>query len=274
MSGYSHHTISAYKKDIEIFLDFLKESSIEKLELIGEKTIRRFLLHLGTYNYSRTTISRKLSSLRSFFDFLLQNDLIAINPVSNISNPKFSRKLPKFIEQKELVNVLNYLKKDKENLPAWAIIELLYGCGLRVSEICSLKVEDIDLENSTIKIFGKGKKHRIIPVGTYAKEAINLMVEKNKSNSKFLFHTEKGEPLYPKLIYRIVKNFLSDITEDGKIYPHALRHSFATHMLNRGADLKSIKELLGHENLSTTQIYTHVSVEHLKQTYKKSHPKS
>ncbi len=274
MSGYSSHTISAYKKDIEVFVDFLKESSIEKLELIGEKNIRRFLLHLGKYNFSRTSISRKLSSLRNFFDFLLQNDWIAINPVSNISNPKLTRKLPKFIEQKDLVNVLNYLKKDKENLLVWAIIELLYGCGLRVSEICSIRVEDIDLDNSTIKIFGKGKKHRIIPVGTHAKEAINLMIENNQFNSKFLFHTEKGEPLYPKLIYRLVKNFLSDITEDGKIYPHALRHSFATHMLNRGADLKSIKELLGHENLSTTQIYTHVSVEHLKQTYKKSHPKS
>lgn len=274
MRGYSDNTINAYKKDIETFLNYLEESSIEKVDLIGEKTIRRFLLHLGKFNYSRTSVSRKLSSLRGFFEYLLQNDLITSNPISNISNPKTSRKLPKYIEQKELIGVLDRLKKDKENLLAWAIIELLYGCGLRVSELCSLKEEDVDLPQSTIKVLGKGQKHRIVPIGNHAKEAISELLKSKSTKSKFLFQTEKGAKLYPKLVYRIVKNFLADITEDGKIYPHALRHSFATHMLNRGADLKSIKELLGHENLSTTQIYTHVSVEHLKQTYKKSHPKS
>jgi tyrosine recombinase XerC len=274
ISGYSKHTLTAYKKDIESFLKFLEEVSIEKVDLIGEKTIRRFLIHLGNKDYSRNSISRKLSSLRGFFDFLLQNNLIRLNPISNISNPKKSRKLPKYLEQKDLIGVLDYLKKDKENLLAWAILELLYGCGLRVSELCSLSYEDVDLANSTIKILGKGQKHRIVPIGDPAKEAIREIFKNKPTNSKFLFQTEKGGKIYPKLVYRIVKNFLSDITEDGKIYPHVLRHSFATHMLKRGADLKSIKELLGHENLSTTQIYTHVSVEHLKQVYKKSHPKS
>lgn len=274
MRGYSDNTINAYKKDIETFLNYLEESSIQKVDLIGEKTIRRFLLHLGKFNYSRTSVSRKLSSLRGFFEYLHQNDFITSNPISNISNPKTSRKLPKYIEQKELIGVLERLKKDKENLFGWSIIELLYGCGLRVSELCSLKEEDVDLTQSTIKVLGKGQKHRIVPIGNHAKDAISELLKSKSTRSKYLFLTEKGAKLYPKLVYRLVKNFLADITEDGKIYPHALRHSFATHMLNRGADLKSIKELLGHENLSTTQIYTHVSVEHLKQTYKKSHPKS
>lgn len=274
MRGYSNNTINAYKKDIETFLNYLEESSIQKVDLIGEKTIRRFLLHLGKFNYSRTSVSRKLSSLRGFFEYLHQNDFITSNPISNISNPKTSRKLPKYIEQKELIGVLERLKKDKENLFGWSIIELLYGCGLRVSELCSLKEDDVDLPQSTIKVLGKGQKHRIVPIGTHAKNAISELLKSKSTRSKYLFQTEKGAKLYPKLVYRLVKKFLVDITEDGKIYPHALRHSFATHMLNRGADLKSIKELLGHENLSTTQVYTHVSVEHLKQTYKKSHPKS
>ncbi len=276
-SGYSKNTVEAYRNDLNYFINFISENSfppLADLNQLTEKILRKYLIYLGQFNFSKTTLSRRLSSLRAFFDYLIQNDFIESNPVINLSNPKLPKKLPRYIEEDDLVGLLNQLTNDPENLTAWAVIELLYDTGLRVSELCDLKTEDIDLNRKVLKIIGKGSKERIVPLGNYAIEVIRRISEQRVNNSKYFFTTVKGGRLYPKFIYRIVKRFLSEVSEDGKISPHVLRHSFATHMLNKGADLKAIKELLGHENLSTTQIYTHVSVEHLKETYKKAHPKS
>ncbi|MCX8010568.1 MAG: tyrosine-type recombinase/integrase, partial [Ignavibacteria bacterium] len=254
----SKNTEISYRKDLQLFEDFLLKNSISDFNQISEKIIKKYILFLVQFNFSKTTISRKLSSLRSFFDYLMMNDIIKVNPLVNVSNPKTIRKIPKFLPQEELNLILDDLQNDPENLSDWAILELLYGEGLRVSELCNLKISNINLAQSLIEVTGKGNKTRIIPLGKSASLAISKYLSSRNIKSNYLFTNKKGDKLYPRKIYRIVQKYLKEISEDGKVYPHALRHSFATHMLQKGADLRSIKEMLGHENLSTTQIYTHV----------------
>jgi integrase/recombinase XerC len=271
---YSENTLHSYQKDLKKFLRFLELNGINELNRISKKTIQRYMIYLSELNLNPRSISRNLSALRSFYDFLLFNDLTESNPVKDIKNPKLPKKIVKYLDEEELNSILSLMEKDPEVLQEFAMIEFLYSTGVRVSEFCNLKISNIDFEKKIVKVKGKGNKIRFIPLTERLINLLkNLNVEK-KSPEEFLFITKNGGKLYPKYVERIVKRFLSEISDDGNVYPHLIRHTFATHLLRRGADLRSIKELLGHASLDTTTIYAHVSIDHLKNIYKKTHPKS
>lgn len=271
---YSENTLHSYQKDLKKFLSFLELNGINELNRISKKTIQRYMIYLSELKLNPRSISRNLSALRSFYDFLLFNDLTESNPVKDIKNPKLPRKIVKYLDEEELNSILSLMEKDPEVFQEFAMIEFLYSTGLRVSEFCNLKISNIDFEKKIVKVKGKGNKIRFIPLTERLIHLLkNLNVEK-KSPEEFLFVTKNGGKLYPKYVERIVKRFLSEISDDGNVYPHLIRHTFATHLLRRGADLSSIKELLGHASLDTTTIYAHVSIDHLKNIYKKTHPKS
>lgn len=275
---YSINTVNSYRKDLAQFQEFLEQKNISEISEINEKTIRAFLVYLNQLNLSKSSISRKLSSLRSFFDFVIIQNENEENPAKKISNPKFKRKLPSTINLDSYDKIIRLLGEDddvfRRNLNT-AIFELLYGCSLRVSELCSLKVHDVDPTNFTVKVLGKGAKYRIIPLGRKSADEIKsyLNFRKSKTNKNF-FIQENGNTIDRWYVYRLVKKYINLVSDIEKKSPHVLRHSSATEMLNRGADLMAVKEILGHVNLSTTQIYTHVSIEQLKKSYKSAHPKS
>ena len=281
ISRVSTHTLTSYKNDLFQFLQYADEKrKINYLQDISEKLIRNYIMYLNEEKEISTgSISRKLSSLRGLLNFSIRHDLISENPVSNIPNPKIKRKLPEIISVNDYKAVFEDIGKKEEpenELKIKTIFELLYGCALRVSEVCSLNIGDIDFSRRTLRIFGKGSKTRIVPIGDLSMNIIKQYVKSfdTLNASEALFKTRTGKRIYPRIIYNYVHNYLSDVTDINKKSPHILRHSAATHMLDSGADLLAVKELLGHKNLSTTQIYTHVSIERLKKTYKNSHPKS
>jgi len=215
--------------------------------------------------------------VRGLFRFAYQQEIIQQNPAQYIKNPKVMRKLPDIASVQNISSIFELVNESEEDpLLVSIIFELLYGCSLRVSELCNLKVSDLNLEKKLLRVSGKGNKIRLVPIGGKSIQIISEFIQKinpEKPNS-FLINTKGGKQIYPRLVYRIVNKYLSKVTDIKKKSPHVLRHSSATHMLDNGADLRAVKEILGHENLSTTQIYTHVSIERLKSTYKKSHPKS
>lgn len=272
---YSDNTIKAYRIDLSEFREFCISYSKENISEITEKFLKKFLVFLADKNLDKTSISRKLSAVRSLFKFAFRNELIEINPAFALPNPKTRRKLPSVVDAGSLEKLIEDKNPDSGLLEK-VILELLYGCALRVSELCNLKFKDVDFESSTIRILGKGNKMRIVPLGSKSLALLNLYLDKFpvSNNNEFLIRNEKNKKIYPRLVYRIVNRNLSKVTDVKNKSPHTLRHSAATHMLDNGADLRVVKEILGHENLSTTQIYTHVSIERLKATYKKSHPKS
>lgn len=232
---------------------------------------------LNEKELDKKSISRKLAAVRSMYKFAFQNNLIEENPIAFIQNPKTNRKLPEVISTDLILNIYNLAdESDEKPELVKAVFELLYGCALRASELCDLKYPDLNKNKMQLKVLGKGSKTRIIPVGEKSINVINDYLDKNPVNSHqdYLIRTKKNDKLYPRLVHRIVNKYLSKVSDIKKKSPHILRHSAATHMLDNGADLRAVKEILGHENLSTTQIYTHVSIERLKSTYKKSHPKS
>ncbi len=275
----SEHTYVAYQNDLSQFLAFAGENNKKEITKTDEKFLRRFMMKLSAEGLTKTSISRKLSALRSFFEFALRNDFIETNPAAELSNPKTVRKLPEIISVDSFRKIFKLIEQ-KEN-PEKAIFiktifELLYGCALRVSELCSLKINDVDLSRKTLTVFGKGAKTRLVPIGEKSLQTLReyfQTIGRANSNS-FLFMTEKGKQIYPRIVYTYVKKYISEVVDLEKASPHVLRHSAATHMLDKGADLLAVKEMLGHKNLSTTQIYTHVSTERLKKVYKESHPKS
>lgn len=277
----SEKTLESYGTDLKQFLDFATQEEIESVESINERFIRRYLMLLNERGMNKISISRKLSALRGFFSFLVRQEVIEVNPVSKISNPKAKRPLPETISIDSYDKILNLIEEKENNLYKRelikAIFELLYGCALRVSELCNLTLNDLDMRKRSIRVLGKGSKVRIVPLGEKSAEILNdyLKVRVQKGE-KELFLSQNGNKIYPRLVQNYVKRILSlkGVTDITKKSPHVLRHSAATHMLDKGADLMAVKEILGHENLSTTQIYTHVSIERLKQSYKKAHPKS
>jgi site-specific recombinase XerD len=274
----SDKTLESYGTDMKQFLDFCDESGKEHVESVDERFIRRYLMILNERGLSKISISRKLSALRGFFNYLVRQEVIEVNPVSKISNPKAKRHLPETISIDSYEEILNLLGEETDTYKReliTAIFEILYGCALRVSELCSLTLTDIDLRRMSIRVFGKGSKVRIVPIGEKSTVILKHYLEVRPSSlAKELFLNEKGNKIYPRLVQNYVKKYMAKVTEISKKSPHILRHSAATHMLDKGADLMAVKEILGHENLSTTQIYTHVSIERLKQSYKKAHPKS
>jgi len=276
----SDNTLVAYKKDLTDFLEFCVIKKNTDISKISVRSLRYYIITLNDKGLGKSSIARKLSSLRSFFDYTVKKDIIESNPLSQIPNPKIKRRLPETISVDSLEKIFRLtVEIEKEVIKADLIniiFELLYGCALRVSELCNLRSEDLDLNQHTIRVLGKGSKLRIVPIGKKSVGVIKKYLNsKNKTpDNPALILTHTGKKMYPEYVYRMVKKYIGMVTDITKKSPHILRHSAATHMLDNEADLLAVKEILGHENLSTTQIYTQVSIERLKKTYKKSHPKS
>lgn len=272
------NTITAYTNDLNQFFEFCDSSNKTALSFINEKLIRSYVMYLGEKEYNKSSISRKLSSLRGMFDYALRKELISTNPIKQIPNPKTKRKLPDVVNVDAYLKILKILDEENETVSSLrkkCIFELLYGSALRVSEVCNLKLIDVDFSDRSLRITGKGSKTRIVPVGTKSIPILREYLNYRRSIGGVSFLvTDKGKKLNPRYIYGLVRSYLEKVSDIEKKSPHVLRHSAATHMLDKGADLMAIKEILGHENLSTTQIYTHVSIEQLKKTYKSAHPKS
>lgn len=279
--GYSKKTIISYEKDLELFNNYLKENNIKNICNIDYNTIRKYLSYLHENKYEASSVSRKISTLRSFFKYNLKEKTIKSNPMTLISNPKKEKKLPKYLNYEEMEKLLNCIDvTTKEGIQERLIIELLYSTGIRVSELVNIKIKDIKIKENQINILGKGSKERIVLFGTKAKEMIKqYLIEykeyyKGDISNEFLLINKKGKQLTTNKIELIVKDVLKKSALKLNISPHTLRHTFATHMLDSGADLKSVQELLGHENLKTTAIYTHISNERLKNVFLQSHPRA
>jgi len=274
---YSPNTIKSYKTDLSEFTDYCDTCNKMDVSFINERFVKSYLMHLSERDLEKISIVRKLSSLRGLFKFAYKEDLIKNNPTSQVRNPRTSKKLPEITSAENILKTFELADEADDNpLLIKVLFELLYGCSLRVSEVCNLKTGDVDLGKGLLRVIGKGSKTRIVPIGELSKnnlaEYLNSFPVKNYSEP--FVRSKTGKKLYEKYVYRIVNKYLSKVTDISKKSPHILRHSSATHMLDNGADLRAVKEILGHENLKTTQIYTHVSIERLKQSYKKSHPKS
>ncbi|MCI0714724.1 MAG: tyrosine-type recombinase/integrase [Chlorobi bacterium] len=285
--NYSKHTLMNYVRDLNDLYRFIAKNIEDKnakieLRYIDEDTLKNFLASFvlnSDIKYSKRTISRKISTLKSFYKFLNRKKIFAENPSRNLIFPKLPKNLPQVLDETSLKELLDSKKLFSDNI--WgqrdrAIMELLYSSGIRISELINLTIDKIDFDNCTIRVKGKGRKERIIPVGLIAVGAISAYLEKRDEyftergveiDSGVVFNAKNGKKLYPALLNRLTNDYISKISEIKKKSPHVLRHSFATHLLNHGADIRAVKDLLGHSSLSTTQIYTHVSVDRLKDVY-------
>jgi integrase/recombinase XerC len=280
--GYSVHTLQAYENDLTQFNLFLDGQGISSVQNIKKRTVRSFLGSLLENGSTKRTVARKAACLRSFFKFLQRRDIIRENPTLTLVNPKMEKRLPTYIDEATMQSALEFTDDNPQGIRDGAIMELLYSTGIRRGELVSLKMNDLDFARKTLKVYGKGKKQRIVPVGSKAIEAVHRYVKSRQSTELIggkrerqpLFKTTNGKALYPVAVNRIVRKYLDRVSEVEKKSPHVIRHSFATHLLNRGADLLAVKEFLGHESLSTTQIYTHVSTDRMKKVYRRSHPKA
>jgi integrase/recombinase XerC len=279
--NYSSHTIVNYEIDLRDFDVFMKAEGIDTVNELTYQLARRYLAFLHKKNLSKSTISRKISSLRTFFKYLESKKYVSDNPFAVLTLPKQDKKIPKFFYPQEIEAIYTSIdRKDPLGQRNFAILELLYGCGLRVSELCGLEMHHVNVTNNVILVKGKGNKQRYVPLNPFAKESLfdylngarRELLIKSKSNTQIIFLNHRGN----KLTTRGVRDILSRIIENtagvSDISPHMLRHTFATHLLNNGADIRSVQELLGHSLLSTTQIYTHVSKEKLRQVYMEAHP--
>ncbi|MBN1872485.1 MAG: tyrosine recombinase XerC [Candidatus Omnitrophica bacterium] len=272
----SEHTIINYSTDLREFGAFLEDRPVEGVKYLD---LRRYLARMREKNFSKRTVARKLASLRSFFRFLYREGYIKANPASSVATPKLDKKLPVFLDSDEVVRLIEAPdKKDTFGLRDRAILETLYSTGMRVSELSTLREENIDFISGTVKVFGKGKKERLTPIGDKALRAIRDYLGQRSvakiMDKKAVFLNKNGTRLTDRSVRRVVAKYIKRVSLKEGISPHTLRHSFATHLLNRGADLRSVQELLGHMNLSTTQIYTHITTKRLKEVYEKSHPRA
>ena len=283
--NFSYNTINAYIKDICDLLYFInKDKEINDFTLINYHHIRKYVVFLKQERYADRTIARKISSFRVFFKYLIQQELINNNPAEYVQIPKIKKGLPDFLFFEEVIKLIDSFKENKPIIKRnQAIVELLYGTGMRVTELSSLNVDDINLDDDIIKVMGKGSKERIIPFSKPAKTAIYNYLKYREQVprenyhqsllSKALFINCIGKRLSPRSIRRMINKYMQLACLNKKISPHVFRHTFATHLLNGGADLRSVQELLGHESLSTTQIYTHITKDKLIKTYKNSIPR-
>lgn len=278
--NYSEHTCINYEKDLIEYNSFLIDSKYDYKNMDYKKCMN-YLIYLDNKKYKKSSISRRLSSLRTFYKFLVLNNYVDTNPFLLISSPKKEKKIPRFINYKgidEIFNIPNI--KTMEGQREKVILEILYGSGIRVSELVNIKIKDIDFSNKTILIFGKGSKERIAPFGEYALDAINMYMDDARNKylgdikSDYLIVGKNEEKLTTRRIEQIINEIIKKTSLKMNITPHMFRHTFATHLLDQGSDLLAVQELLGHESLSSTEIYTHVSNEHLRDVYYKCHPRN
>lgn len=279
---YSPHTINNYTKDILEYLKYLEQDNIT-LTNTGLNLARNYAYTLANKNLKPTSINRKLSSIRNFYRFLITQEVVKSNPFDAIETIKIEKKLPNYLYLDDLETLFNSIDQSTPlGVRNYCLLELLYGTGIRVSELCNIKLHDIDFYNNNILITGKGNKQRYVPIHeslkevliTYLNFARNELLKDSDEIVDNLFVNHRGGPLTSRGVRDILKNLVNESGLNVKISPHVLRHSFATHMLDYGADLRSVQKLLGHENLSTTQIYTHVSKEKLKESYLQHHPRA
>ncbi len=277
---YSLHTVTAYRIDLDQFFDYLnKQYNISDIQAVTHLIIRSWLVTLMENGIGARSVTRKLTTLKSFYRFIQREGFIEINPMQKISPPKISKRLPVFIEKERMTRVLDQTvgNEDYSEARNKMILELFYATGMRLSELVNLKETDLDFHNHTIKVLGKRNKERLIPFSNRFESLMNQYLEKKRimfGQTPCLFLTDKGAPVYTKMVYRIVTTALAEVTTLEKKSPHVLRHTFATHLLNNGAELNAVKELLGHANLAATQVYTHNTIENLKRIYKQAHPKA
>jgi integrase/recombinase XerC len=279
---YSPHTISAYLNDIKKFQSFNKiQFDQENIDQVNYKQIRTWIVTLVDYGMSNISVNRKISSLKAFYKFLLKIKEIEVNPLLKHKALKVSKKLQIPFSEKEVAEVLVGMQNPSgfEEIRDKLVIDLLYTTGIRRTELIHLKIIDVDLSNNTIKVLGKRNKERILPILPIVKEQFLLFVSERSSlvyvkDAEFVFLTKKGLKLNDSFVYRLINSYFSTVSEKVKKSPHILRHTFATHLLNNGADLNSVKELLGHSSLASTQIYTHSSLSELKKVYEDAHPRN
>ncbi|MDE7264346.1 MAG: tyrosine-type recombinase/integrase [Anaeroplasmataceae bacterium] len=286
VKNYSTHTVISYHKDILEFHEFIHSEKMAAglLQIRNNRVCKNYISYLSGLNLASTTISRKLSSLRSFYDYLLKNKDISVNYFDEVEAPKAPKRLPKMIKENEIEMLFNICDQSTPlGLRNYCILEVLYGCGLRVSELCALEIKDIDFLEHTIVVHGKGSKDRVVImfeemandlrryISTFR---LDLLYLSKDQENRHVFLNKNGTTLTPRGVRVILNKLISDCGETFHLSPHMLRHSFATALLNHGADLRSVQELLGHENLSTTQIYTHVTFENVKKSYELSHPRA
>ncbi|MBE7446869.1 MAG: tyrosine recombinase XerC [Planctomycetia bacterium] len=273
--NFSSQTVRAYRNDLNQYLSFLVAEKCHDPGDVTRLFLRGFLAFLKKQDYSKTTIARKVVSVRSLYKYLCREGILKCNPLENIRAPKLDKKLPGFMSVTEAETLLNL--PGLNSVPGVrdrAIMETLYSTGMRVSEVVGIDIEDIDYFNEVVKVRGKGKKERLQPVGNHALDAIRSYLSKRGSDNKALFLNKRGGRLTGRSVARMLEKYVKMAGLSLNISPHTFRHSFATHLLDRGADLRSVQELLGHANLSTTQIYTHITTERLKQVYDKAHPRA
>jgi len=279
---FSDHTILSYKNDLRQLQDFLrKEFSIDQLSEVNYSILRSWVIDLSEKKLKPKSINRKIISIRSFYKFLHKTGGINSNPASKVNLLKVPKNLPHFVNSNELLSLLDHLewKDNFSDQRDRLILELFYGTGIRENELINLKEKDVDFIEQQIKVLGKRNKERIIPINRNLSALIKkyLMLKKESpggNDSFYLIVTNKGNKAYPMFIYRIVKKYLTTYTNVEKTNPHVLRHTFATHLLNNGADLNSVKDLLGHQSLASTQVYTHNTLDKLKKIFEQAHPKA
>jgi integrase/recombinase XerC len=280
--NYSQYTIEHYQHDISDFFTFMSEQAIDELNSVEYLDARLYLTKLYDKKLSRKTVAKKISALRSFYKFLLREKHVEENPFSQVVLPKLEKRLPNFFYEQELQLLF---QSCEANTPLGqrnkALLEILYGTGIRVSECCQIHLHDLDFYLSTVLVHGKGRKDRYVPFGKFAKSSLEIYINggrkkllEGKAANDVLFINHRGGPLTTRGVRKILNSLIEKSALDGKVHPHKLRHSFATHLLNHGADLRSVQELLGHSFLSSTQVYTHVTNEHLKKTYMSHHPRA
>lgn len=268
----SQHTILNYQRDLDEFKKFLGETQLENVDYLA---LRKFLSTLREKNLKSRSISRKLSCLRSFFRFLNREGFLKNNPTQAVSSPKLERYLPIFLTEDEVTKLIESPDlKELSGLRDRAILETFYSTGIRISELVGLNLENIDFFGAVVKVSGKGKKERMVPIGDKALRAIRNYTEQRKQQAPAVFLNKNGGRITDRGVRLVLDKYIRRTALRENISPHSLRHSFATHLLNRGADLRSVQELLGHANLSTTQIYTHLTTEKLKNVYDKAHPRA
>ncbi len=272
--NYSKYTITNYRLDLEGFKKFLGDVALEKIDYL---VLRKYLATLKEKNLKSRTVGRHLSTLRSFFKFLIREGYLKNNPIASLSSPKQEKPLPLFLTEEEVTKLIEAVKLNNErDFRDRAVIETFYSTGIRVSELVGLNIEDVDFIGGVVKVLGKGKKERIAPIGEIALSAIRAYLEKRKKQQEAdaVFLNKSGKRITDRGVRNIIDKYIRIASIKRGVSPHTLRHSFATHLLNRGADLRSVQELLGHVNLSTTQIYTHLTTEKLKSVYDKAHPRA